>query len=251
MEKKFNINAAGHSIRSRIFFKDAKLVKKVVIFAHGFGGTKDTNSIARFADRVISKHKDAAVVAFDFPCHGEDGKKKLILADCMEYLELMIRNMKETYNTDELYMYATSFGGYLTLRYIHENGNPFRKIALRCPAICIYESLSGAVKRNGDFEKVMAGKDVLLGHERMIKITKDFLEDLQSHDISKEDFLDFADDILIMHGTADEMVPFETARDFAEENVIEFIAVEGADHRFRNPKQMDVAIQDIITFFDM
>ena len=45
----------------------------------------------------------------------------------------------------------------------------------------------------------------------------------------------------ILHGTADEIVSFDVARQFAEDNVIEFVAVDGADHRFHDPKKMDAA----------
>ena len=42
-----------------------------------------------------------------------------------------------------------------------------------------------------------------------------------------------ADDILILHGTKDEVVPFEDSQKFADEQLIEFIPIEKADHRFR------------------
>ena len=50
--------------------------------------------------------------------------------------------------------------------------------------------------------------------------------------------------------TKDEVVPFEDSRMFADNNLIEFIPVEGADHRFQDPKKMDAAIKHIQTFFD-
>ena len=62
------------------------------------------------------------------------------------------------------------------------------------------------------------------------------------------DYLDFAEEILILHGTEDEIVPFEAAREFCEEQLIEFIPVEGADHRFRSQKAMDQAIKLILDF---
>ena len=39
--------------------------------------------------------------------------------------------------------------------------------------------------------------------------------------------------------------------DVAEENGIAFEPVEGADHRFQNPKHMDDAISRIAAFFGM
>ena len=58
-----------------------------------------------------------------------------------------------------------------------------------------------------------------------------------------------SDDMLIIHGTKDEMIPFEEAKAFAENNVITFIPIEGANHPFQNPKQMALAIHEIVEFF--
>ncbi|WP_206222760.1 hypothetical protein [Neisseria yangbaofengii] len=45
------------------------------------------------------------------------------------------------------------------------------------------------------------------------------------------------------------MIDISVLKTFAENNVVELIAVEGADHPFSKPKHMDVAIQKIIGFF--
>ena len=54
---------------------------------------------------------------------------------------------------------------------------------------------------------------------------------------------------MILQGTKDEIVPFEAVKAFAEDNVIEFEPIEGADHRFMEQKKMDLAISRIIAFF--
>ena len=82
-----------------------------------------------------------------------------------------------------------------------------------------------------------------------MKISKDFLDALQAADVMRHDYLDDADNLLILHGTADEMIDIGVSKTFAENNVVELIAVEGADHPFSQPKHMDVAIQKIIGFF--
>ena len=54
---------------------------------------------------------------------------------------------------------------------------------------------------------------------------------------------------LILHGTADEVVPCEDSRRFADDNLIEFIPVEKADHRFQNPNHMSLATKNVMRFF--
>ena len=95
------------------------------------------------------------------------------------------------------------------------------------------------------------GKPALVGFDRKIEIDSRFLADIKRADIQQRSYRDWAEMILILHGTADEIVPIEASRAFAEENGIAFEPVEGADHRFQNPKHMDDAISRIAAFFGM
>ena len=249
MHRYFEINEKGHNIRCKLYCQDPKTVSKIVIFCHGFGGHKDNAAAEKFAQRMISKYKRTATVTFNWPCHGDDVKKKLQLAACGEYLELVVNHLRQKYATDELYCYGTSFGGYLALKYIYEQGNPFRKIALRCPAVNMHEVLTRSIISSGDLDALQKGKEIPVGFDRKIPVSAAFLEELKASDICTWDFLDFAEDILILHGTADEIVPIEASFAFAENNLIEFLPVEGADHRFRDPANMETAIKEILTFF--
>ena len=249
MHRYFEINGGGHNIRCKLYYQDLKNIRRVVIFCHGFSGHKDNTSAENFAERMLTKYKGCALVTFNLPCHGDDVKKKLNLADCDAYLDLVIGYLREKYQPEGLYAYATSFGGYLMLKYIAEHGSPFQKIALRCPAVNIYEALTGIIISGEDLEKLQKGKDILVGFDRKVPVGNAFLEDLKANDIRWLDYLDWAEDILILQGTADDTIPYEAVRDFAEEQLIEFITVEGADHRFRNPQHMELAIKKILEHF--
>ena len=250
MIKNFEINSSGLNVRCRVYSEKGAEVRKAVIFGHGFGGHKDNKAAERYADHVLKKHKDAAVITFNWPCHGDDVKKKLTLSDCSSYLSLVIRDTEEKYPGAELYGYATSFGGYLFLRYIHECGAPFVKTALRCPAVNMYGVMMNTIMTGDDSEKLRKGKDAAVGFDRKISVSPAFLEELRENDIRKYDYLDFAESILILHGTKDEVVPITDSKEFADNNLIEFIPVQNADHRFQDPKMMDEAIRHIQTFFD-
>lgn len=249
MQKYFDINESGYSVRCKLYCSSVNEVKRAVIFGHGFGGHKDNKAAEKFASKIISKHKDISVITFNWPCHGDDARKNLLLSECDIYLTLVIDHAKKWFGTDELYGHATSFGGYLFLKYIAEHGNPFRKIALRCPSINMYTTITNRLMTADDMEKIRKNKPVLVGFDRKVKIGRQFLEDLREYDISEIDYMDYADDILILHGTKDEVTPFDDSAAFADRNVIEFIPVPNADHRFTDPKTMDFAIHEIIEFF--
>ncbi len=249
MHKYYEINEKGNNIRCKVYCKDRPAAQRAVLYCTGFAGHRDNGAAEKFAESVYSRYKDVIVIVFNWPSHGDDVKKKLSLEDCGTYLELVIEDMKPGFGCTELYSYATSFGGYLILKYISEHGNPFRKISLRCPAVYMYDVLTRFIMKNDEYDRIMKGKDVQVGFDRKIIVTKSLLDELQANDIRERDFLEYADDILILHGTKDEVVPFESCREFAENNVIELIPVENADHRFQNPACMSLANRQTMQFF--
>lgn len=242
MVKYYDVNEPGHSIRCKIYCDQERGLQKVILCGHGFGGHKDNKAAERFANRVLSKFKNVGVITFNLPCHGDDVKKKLTLADCDTYITGILKDIRTRLGVEEIYLYATSFTGYLTFLYLHRHGNPFRKIVLRCPAIRMYDSITKRIISESEMEKLQKGKEAEVGFDRKIKISRAFLEELQASDITQWDYLDYADDILILHGTKDEVIPFAEVHDFCEEKLIECIPIEKADHRFQDPKIMDRAI---------
>ena len=249
--KHFDVNEEGCSIRCTLYCQDPKSIRRIILFGHGFGGHKDNKAAAKLAERGISKYKGLALIAFDWPCHGEDGRKNLLLEDCDHYLTLMLDTCRSRFNAQEIYANATSFGGYLFLKYIADHGNPFRKAVFRCPAIDMLGVMNATILTPDDREKLAHGKPVLAGFDRKVKISRDFLEALKSADIRTHEYLDWAEDILILHGTKDELIPMESSADFADNNLIEFVPITNADHRFTDPKTMDEAIHQTLEFFSI
>ena len=249
MERYFEINELGHNIRCKLYCRDIREIRQVVVFCHGFGGHKDNSAAAKFAERMISKHKYAALVTFNWPCHGDDVKKKLTLDLCISYLDLVVRHVRDRFKTEEIYCYATSFGGYLTMLYLQRMGNPFRRIALRCPAVPMYDVLMKAIMTTADAELLQKGREAAVGFDRKVPVSPAFLRELEENDIRTYDYLDWAEDILVLHGLEDEIVPIAGAEAFCENQLIEFVSIAGADHRFRNQRAMDQAMKCILEFF--
>lgn len=251
MERYFEINGQRHNVRCKLYCRDLHSIRQTVIFCTGFGGHKDNRAAEKFAQRMLSKYKGTALVTFNWPCHGDDVKKKLTLTDCDTYLEMVIEHIKERFQPKDLYAYATSFGGYVLLQYISERGNPFKKIALRCPAVNMFQMLTETIMSPNDLLLLHKDREVSVGFDRKVAVSRAFLDELQRHDICQREFFAHADQLLILQGTADEIVSPQAVFAFAEENVIECIPVSGADHRFQRPEDMEKATKAILTFFEL
>ena len=99
-----------------------------------------------------------------------------------------------------------------------------------------------------DREKLQKGKEVLAGFDRKVAIDRTYLEEIRAVDLVHTDFTAYMDDVILLQGTRDEIVPFDTVRAFADEQLMEFVPIENADHRFQDPRAMDEAIKVILDF---
>lgn len=241
-EKYFDINYGTFSIKCKMYYSELSKVNDVIIACHGFGGSKESSSIKKLAEKTLCNEKSSIVITFDWPCHGEDYRKKLSLSDCDEYLRLVLDYIVIKYKPNNIMGNATSFGGYLMLKYIYEHGNPFSKIVLRCPAVNMYEILFNRIMSEQNRIDIKKKKNVEVGFERKIKIDNTFLNELSSNNIYGLDYSQYGSKILIIHGTSDELIPIEITETFAKNNSIGFITIEGADHQFKSPTKLHEAV---------
>ena len=168
--KYHTINQNGHSIRCKLFYDDLHDIRRAVLFAHGFAGHKETKAAEKFAEAAVSKRKGTLVMAFDWPCHGEDAKTKLTLSDCDAYITLCTEYLAELAGAENVSVCATSFGAYLILKYIAEHGNPFRRIALRSPAVTMYQLITQNIMNEENLRAVARGKEAQVGFDRKVGI---------------------------------------------------------------------------------
>ena len=249
MEKRFSINEKGFSVRCLMYSENPEPGTAVVICGHGFGGHKENAATARIAKRLLKKNR-AVIIAFDWPCHGEDSRKKISLGECDLYLTLVLNWAQKRFRIgrEQLFASATSFGGYLFLKYMAEHGNPFARSVFRCPAVEMARALQETILSPDQNVLLKSGKPVLAGFDRKVSISLPFLEQLQDANLLTMDFSSMADSILILHGTKDELIPIESTRHFAQKKGIQFLPIENADHRFSDPHIMDMVIDQTVNF---
>lgn len=251
MIKYFTVNENKCSIRCRIQCCSEASVDRIILYCHGFAGNKDSRSTRRLAEKLVPSYKTTAVVSFDWPCHGDDRSPRLDLSVCELYLRTVISYLHGRFGAVPIFVNAISFGAYLILKYISDNGNPFEKIVLRSPAVPMYQGLTEKIMTKDDLAALAKSRPALVGFDTKVRITPQFLQELKDEDLFKRSFCAFADDILILHGTEDEIVPFDRVCEFAEQNELLLLASEGADHRFTDPEKFCAAVNSAAAFFGL
>ena len=107
-------------------------LEKIVIYCHGLGSNK--NLVNRFSKDLLNNN--IGVVSSDFPGHGDDKTPFSLfnLSLCIEYLEEVIKYIKNKYNVP-ICLFGSSFGGFVVLNRLIIRNNDIDKTILMCPAI--------------------------------------------------------------------------------------------------------------------
>lgn len=91
-------------------------------------------------------------------------------------------------------------------------------------------------------------KTVMTGFDVKIPVTYAFLKSLSIADIMQNDFTAYKSEILMIHGTDDEVVPYGAATSFSKHNMIRVVTVPDADHRFSDTELKQTAFEHTCNF---
>ncbi|MDO5477490.1 MAG: alpha/beta hydrolase [Eubacteriales bacterium] len=255
METWFDLPCADSVIKCKLYHRESAggpapefmQVRHVVLFCHGLAGHRDNAMAHKLADRILMNHEDTVLLIFNWPGHGDDVRQALDLEDCDLYLRTILQYIRDRLQPEVLDVSATSFGGYLILKYLTDYGtSPFRRICLRCPAVVMDQVLT-QVLTGDELQTLSRGGVVPYGFDRKTDLTQDFLDSLRQTALFDRDVRPFSDRIVIAQGTADELVPCEAVCAFAQRNHLRLVLVRDADHRFLDPAKMDYVLT---TFLD-
>ncbi len=222
---------------------------KTVLIIHGFGSSKESFTALKLFDELPKIGVRA--VAFDFPAHGENeasdiGPRLQDYIDSIKEIEYYV-NFKN--HDSEIYCFASSFGAYAALLHISSGKSLLKKAFLRCPAINMFDILRKNMSNIDADNLLEQGFFTANFTSRPVRVTLDFYGDLEKNNLF-DVFNAYGVNIKIMHGTKDEIAPFEDALEFASKFNLDFTAVEGADHRFLLPENTRLIIDAAVHFFE-
>lgn len=241
----FSINGK-YEIKCKEFLPDGD-VRHVIIGVHGFAGDKDSSMLKNLARALCER--DGALLCFDFPAHGEspEGEEMLTAENCKADLSAVIEYVFNKYPSAKKSIFATSFGGYITLLCADELHDI--SLVLRAPAVTMPKILLETVLKISaeDFKK--AGT-VVCGFERSLDLPYSFSENLNAQKSVYDS--DLTIPTLIIHGDVDDIVPPADVFNFAKtQDIVKLEIIKGADHRFKNRGEIEKVIELTLDFLNI
>ena len=219
--------------------------RRIILAMHGFCGSKASRCITLLQE--VETKKGIGLVKFDWPAHGKSNAKDsdLTVSNCLADLSSVVIHLQKKYPEAELIAFATSFGGYVTMLYAGEHPRVFSRIILRSPALRF-----GAVLQENIIDEDMAKQlsetgAFATGFDRIIRVSEEFVRESRERrieDLYKDPEAWDLSHVTIIHGDADELVPFRDSVAFADRFGVELHKVSGADHRYTGDGQLEEAV---------
>lgn len=213
-------------------------VRRVVLGVHGIGGRMGDTIQAGIAEEMTLF--GSASLRFDFPGHGISPENKLSLHGCIESLLAVAGYAKERFpETEDLCIFATGFGAYVTLIALEQLRElPGKvKLVIQTPSVLMHETLLSMLRISRETFRLM--DNFCLATSRALNITYDFYQELANHIALTSHEIP----MLILHGEKDDYVPAEHIRHFRRINEdAKLVIIPGASHQFLEEGAWDMVL---------
>ena len=197
--------------------------KKIIIYIHGLGGNK--NWITRFYKDLLDNGYNC--YSLDLTSHGEDGNdfKKFNLNNCISYLKDTINYIKDKHKDSKIYLFGSSYGGFVILNSYKKIIKDIDKVYLMCPAIIFCEIMERKV---GNLNMEYFDNNRYLPLYNGIKIYKKAYIGFKKGDeyVKREKF----NNIFIIQGDIDKTVNVDNIIKFCDENKLNYKIIHEGKH---------------------
>jgi alpha-beta hydrolase superfamily lysophospholipase len=241
MTKRFSLDTPRRTIPCKVFLPEGE-PGQIILGVHGFAGDMESSVLKKLGEALCEAGK--ALICFDFPAHGSSTApdSHLRVDACQEDFRAMAAYIRSTYPGKEYGVFATSFGGYITL--LCADFIPDFRMVLRAPAVTMAETFIRKIIPCSR-EEFLDSAGAWCGFERKMFVSRAFYEDLLENPPEIPPC-----PLLILHGTEDDVIYFEAVRKIADTYPnVTLIAFPGADHRFKNPGEAQKIVSHATGWF--
>lgn len=240
MERNVVLSRGELKISCKLSAPDNRSVRRVVLGVHGFAGSADDEIQTGIAEEM--RLFGAAMLRFDFPCHGEspmDGDA-FSLDNCVSTLNAAAEYALEQYpEAEELCIFATGFGAYVTLTALQELLElPAKlKLVLQTPSVRMDKTLLAMLNKSEQTLRVE--ERMVLPLPRPLTVTYSFYEQLCCNAILEVPTVP----MLILQGEMDSYINMEDILNFRRINdQAKLVIIPGASHRFQEEGAWDMVL---------
>nr|MBQ8245115.1 hypothetical protein [Oscillospiraceae bacterium] len=240
MEKTFLLSQGELNIPCILSEPEPGEIRRVVLGVHGLGGSALDEIQTGIAEEMALF--GAVTVRFDFPAHGESpvDSEGFTLSNCRNSLLAVARWARAQYpQVEDLCIFATGFGAYVTLNVLEELLElPGKlKLVVQTPSVLLHETI---LAMRGISEPTFRALDRVTFHApRPFDVTYRFYQEardnvvLTSHPIP----------MLILHGEEDAYIRMEHIHNFRRINEMsKLVIIPGTSHRFQEDGAWDMVL---------
>jgi alpha-beta hydrolase superfamily lysophospholipase len=216
----------------------------IVVMSHGFTSSKDSKIYCELQDMLNAR--GIGTLRYDYFGHGDRGEKfeDITLSAACGSLYSAMDFARQKGNRD-IALLGASFGGLLSI--IGAAVKPVKALVLKSP---VTDPVSFWRGRLGDDGIQRWKEDGILHYDgcgEKYDLKSGFWENLNHYDMPLL-IQRVSCHTLIVHGSADTVVPLEQSRKMAEMTGAELKVIEGADHAYSNPAHYEECKRAMVDF---
>lgn len=240
MEKNFLLTKGNLQIPCKLSAPDYGDIRRIVLGVHGLCGSANDQIQTGIAEEMELFY--AATLRFDFPGHGESplDSDAFTLQNCVESLLTVAQYAREQYpEVEDLCIFATGFGAYITLITLEElMAMPGRiKLVVQTPSVRMHETL--LAMKHITLPTLKAMDRATFRTARPLDVTYSLYEDLRDN-IALDSY---PLPILILHGEEDAYIRMDDILHFRRINEqSKLVIIPGTSHRFLEDGAWDMVL---------
>ena len=238
MEQQFLISVAERQTPCIVREPDYGTPLRIVLGVHGIGGSKDDPIQVSIAEEM--EMFGSVSLRFDLPAHGENDEEILSLRGCVDTLLDVADFALERYpDVEELCIFATDFGAYVTLTAMADLIELDCRVRLVVQTPSLHMDQMVLSMANVSPVTLEAMEMAFLYAPRPLGIFNSFYEELRDNDVLAAYPIPF----LILHGEHDDFIPMADILHLRHLNDrARLVVIPGASHQFQEPGVWDMVL---------
>jgi len=240
MEKNVMLSRGDLQIFCKLTQPDVGDIRRVVLSVHGLIGSTEDDIQTSIAEEM--EFFNSATLRFDLPAHGQSPmtNEDFTLENCKISLLAAAEYVKQQFpQVEELCVFSTGFGAYLTLICLEDLMELTSNIRLvvQTPSVMMHETLLSMLHVSRPTFRAMG--ELSFRSRRPLTVKYSFYESLLEHLA----LTTYPIPMLILHGECDTHIPLEHIQHLRRLNEdAKLVIIPGAGHRFLEEGAWDMVL---------